>query len=74
MSKNVKAHVKVLLGRCHTSVDICVVQAEYHGALHGSMHDAQQASIMSASLAKTNWINSGLRSQVVQTPYMLCLL
>ena len=44
----------------------CVVQAEYDGALHGSMQDAQQASTMSASLAKTNWINSGLRSQVLQ--------
>ncbi|KAL3133662.1 hypothetical protein ABBQ32_008170 [Trebouxia sp. C0010 RCD-2024] len=40
------------------------VQAEYDGALHGSMQDAQQASTMSASLTKTNWINSGLRSQV----------
>ncbi|KAL0045526.1 hypothetical protein WJX82_009124 [Trebouxia sp. C0006] len=42
------------------------VQTEYNEALSGSMHEAQQTSTMSASLAKTNWINSGLRSQVRQ--------
>ncbi|DBA74994.1 TPA: hypothetical protein ACH3X1_010337 [Trebouxia sp. C0004] len=42
------------------------VQTEYNQALSGSMHEAQQASTMSASLIKTNWINSGLRSQVKQ--------
>ena len=47
------------------------VQAEYDGALSGSVQDAQQASTMSASLAKTNWINSGLRSQVLPEPLML---
>ena len=41
-----------------------VLQTEYNQALSGSMHEAQQASTMTASLAKTNWINSGLRSQV----------
>ena len=44
---------------------VSCVQAEYNGALDGSMQEAQQASTMSASLAKTNWINSGLRSQVL---------
>ncbi|KAL0034042.1 hypothetical protein WJX79_004820 [Trebouxia sp. C0005] len=42
------------------------VQTEYNQALSGSMHEAQQVSTMSASVAKTNWINSGLRSQVRQ--------
>ena len=42
----------------------CVVQAEYRQAVSGSMQEAQQTATMSASLAKTNWINSGLRSQV----------
>ena len=38
------------------------------------MHEAQQASTMSASLAKTNWINSGLRSQVHSDNIRLVLL
>ena len=41
-----------------------MLQTEFQEALAGSMHEAHQASAMTASLAKTNWINSGLRSQV----------
>ena len=51
-----------------------MLQTEYNQALSGSMHEAQQASTMSASLAKTNWINSGLRSQVHSDNTRLVLL
>ena len=51
-----------------------MLQTEFQEALAGSMHEAHQASAMTASLAKTNWINSGLRSKVTSmntTPYPL---
>lgn len=51
-----------------------MLQTEYNQALSGSMHEAQQVSTMSASVAKTNWINSGLRSQVHSDNPRLVLL
>lgn len=69
------ADATLLVKRVMLSMLCCaVLQTEYNEALSGSMHEAQQTSTMSASLAKTNWINSGLRSQVHSDNTRLALL